>query len=635
MPMISLPQNIGISTFASRTTLGAFDPASKLRRAFSCVLGFFFLAWAAFYSMTTLFAIANFAWRQPMYDQWRTYLTLLRMPFPQNVIQLENGHRPIIPNLIRIAEIRWFAADQILQITVGTASVILTALLLAATIWRQREASLVERSAGVMLVVLGILWLANARMLLHGNELLHAYLLTLALVCALLCTFEAHRRKTFGWFVVATCSCGIAMFCFGPGVASFPAIVLTGIVLRLPSRWHVLPVAVFCGLLLLYVFVLPGDNSVRHMASFRPVDSIIATSRWISSPWINGWLGLADPPLYPWITSSHQSLETALRESASAVLNASGSTWASFSTALGLIGMFAFASRFGWAFIRNEPPSRVETLMLGIGVFAMATAAEIGVMRLDYLEKNPLETYSDRYLVWPSLFWMSLSVLALRDVAQLRRTIPSASIYAFCALLPVMLLTTQAAWAGWGATVYRQAQQLAAAARSNVVPPATLLSDPAANSEMRLSTLRELRSRHLAMFADEGWERVGKPWSGRVEHDDSFVVTAHAVEIVADVDGGIALHFEGYVERGISSLQNSQLAVLDDSGNIAGLAEFSFVARSSLLLSLPQKRGFDGYIKHPDATKTYVVVSLDLPHDRAIALASLPLPSPSPSPAHD
>ena len=72
-------------------------------------------------SLTTLCAIVNFGFRQPMWDQWREYETFLGLPFPQNVIQLANGHRPILPNLVRVAEIHWFAANQLLQLSVGAA----------------------------------------------------------------------------------------------------------------------------------------------------------------------------------------------------------------------------------------------------------------------------------------------------------------------------------------------------------------------------------------------------------------------------------------------------------------------------------------------------------------------------------
>src|SRR5262249_20118578 len=59
-------------------------------------------------AVTTFSGIVNFGWRQPMFDQWREYETFLDLPFPQNVIQLNNGHRPMLPNLVRIAEIEWF-----------------------------------------------------------------------------------------------------------------------------------------------------------------------------------------------------------------------------------------------------------------------------------------------------------------------------------------------------------------------------------------------------------------------------------------------------------------------------------------------------------------------------------------------
>lgn len=79
------------------------------------------VAAAAAYFISGLCAIANFAWRQPLLDQFRLYETYLTLPFRQNIVQRENGHRPIVPSLVRVAEIHWLHTDQSLQIVLGAA----------------------------------------------------------------------------------------------------------------------------------------------------------------------------------------------------------------------------------------------------------------------------------------------------------------------------------------------------------------------------------------------------------------------------------------------------------------------------------------------------------------------------------
>ena len=73
--------------------------------------------------LTGLLEIINFGFRQPMFDQFKMYPNYLMLPFPDSVLQLENGHRPILPNLVQVAEAQWFSANQNLQLALGGGSV--------------------------------------------------------------------------------------------------------------------------------------------------------------------------------------------------------------------------------------------------------------------------------------------------------------------------------------------------------------------------------------------------------------------------------------------------------------------------------------------------------------------------------
>src|ERR1700719_569883 len=52
-------------------------------------------------------------------DQWRTYPKIAALPFPDNLLFLDNGHRPVLANLIRLADLAWFSGDQRLLLWVG------------------------------------------------------------------------------------------------------------------------------------------------------------------------------------------------------------------------------------------------------------------------------------------------------------------------------------------------------------------------------------------------------------------------------------------------------------------------------------------------------------------------------------
>ena len=68
---------------------------------------------------SSLATLSTFALRYPAFDQYRLYSIYLGLPFPTNAVQPENGHRPILPALLRLAEIRWLAADQKFKVVVG------------------------------------------------------------------------------------------------------------------------------------------------------------------------------------------------------------------------------------------------------------------------------------------------------------------------------------------------------------------------------------------------------------------------------------------------------------------------------------------------------------------------------------
>jgi hypothetical protein len=476
--------------------------------------------------------------------------------------------------------------------------------------------------------VLGIFWLANARMLMHGNEALHAYLLVLAVICAAASTYRAHQTSSTRWMFAASACCVVAMFCFGPGVACFPAVIVLGLLLRISYRKLAIPAAVLVACLIVYLYALPGNGSVRAMLAFKPRTSLELSMGWLSSPWAIGWLSLADPALYPQVVESIRQtwIGSVLVTTANAITALTHLSWRTLSTLIGFGGTLIFLSRISYIFIKRQTPTLLQTLAIMLCLFAMATAVVIGVGRLDYFATYPDQLFADRYLIWPCLFWCGLALLLLVDVPATTRRWIIAVGCTFLLALPLILFPTHADTAAWGAAVYRNAQRLAASARSDVLDAAIVESN-AENIEQYRTTVAILRERHLAMFANTSWQLLGSRWSGSLERDSQFALD---VQPMTRVDAtSVAGHFDGVFASGVSRLpENGDLMVLDDDDRISGFAEFSYLGIGSgvWFFSSPPKRGFDGYVTRVDQHSHYRLAWLDAKSNRGILLADIAAP---------
>lgn len=588
-------------------------PTSILRNALTALL----LMAAALIVLTGLFAVANFAWREPMFDQYRLYPEYLALPFPDNVLQLQNGHRPIFPSLLRVAEIRWLHANQSLQIVVGACLASFTVLIAAFACWRDRRTPPLPRAVAVVASATAVFWFGNARMLLHGNEAIQVYLVTSSVMFAALTTWKAHASGRISWLVAACVACFVATFSFGAGIASFGATLIVGWLLRLPRAWLLLPLGIMTICLVVYLFVLPGGSQV--ITRFEPAENFRTAAAWLGSPWMNAWLGFADPAWHPEFASRLSDSWSGRLLLASATL-LGGTSVRNVATTVGSLGLAAAA----FAFVRHlrKPPVSVrETLAFALLAFAAATAVIIGITRLDYFAAHPDQLFADRYLVWPCLFWLGLIVLGLGVVrSPLLQT--AAGFAAIGALL--MLMPSHRTFLEGAVTVYRAAQQSAAAARSGIVDPKHA---GIGDGDIDLaSVIALLRKHRLAMFARPGWELVGKPLSVTVRRDAAITATA-IVESRFDDPATVVpvARVVGRVKRGVRLVSKGRVLLLVDANDdVVGTAELSFDGlKSPLRLGRLRPRGFDGYVHGWSPDQAYRVIALAEGGD-AILVAELP-----------
>jgi|GEM_PF-59524 len=583
------------------------------------------------YLWTSLVAIANFAFRYPAFDQLRFYAVYLGLPFPGNAVQLENGHRPILPALLRIAEIHWLAADQWLQIGAGCAALLLALAVMVATILREATLSAVNRAAACLFVVLALLWLGNARMLMHGNELAHVYFVMLFSVLAMAAMRRACVRGSIAWSLLAALCCVGATFSFGTGIASFFAIAAIGIVLG--ARWRVLvPIlAILISTLGIYLFVLPAAGAARASLAFDPIDVPGHLLRWLSSPWMHAWLGYSDPALDPSLATS-----AAFRHGTGGVMAAAARALATSlgddavaweSRIVGAAGVcgYVLIALHGWR--KRALLGRTRVLAFGLSTFALVAGALVCVNRAQAWTAVPSQVLADRYLPWSCLFWLGLALYACGGARDRKRD------YAFAAgalVSALALLPSDRVFAGWSATVHRNVQQSAVAAQLGIWDPLRFPDGDDARRADVLDTLERLRRQHLSMYSEPAYALIEKGWTAAAPIPST--TPDAGARILREFDDTLGLRrvaaFEGWLPHIEHLPRNPVICVVDASGKLRGLAKTSFIGpeKKTLRLNRPRKRGFDGYVLDPQAGEALRVVVLGASGQDVIASVDLRIP---------
>ncbi|MBO9663264.1 hypothetical protein [Dokdonella sp.] len=582
---------------------------------------------AVLWLWSTLAAIINFVFRYPAFDQYRLYPNYLLLPFPQNISQSENGHRPIVPNLLRLADLYGFAASQQLQIVVSIGAALLSLALIVRVVTRERQVPPLARAAACLFAVLTLFWLGNARTLMHGFEQAHVYLTVLACVLALLAVQRARTDDSYLWPLLAGGACLAATFSYGAGLASFAAVLLVSLVFGLRARYLLTFGALFAAAMLVYAFALPGNGYVRESLAFDPVGIAATMAQWLSSPWIRGWLGAGfpqfDAALYSGMTTSRYA--HLLTTAATWLATPFGDDGAARQGVLvGAIGLLAYLAALVHACRHRASSTRLHFLGLGLASFIVASAGIVAIARAKYFVLYPEQIFADRYSPWPCLFWLGLALYA---IAGSRRLAGAALAAAVAVATALVLLPTHRTQAIWSSIVYRKMQQSAVAAQLGIWDPKYNFDVASASREDTMGTLDLWRDNRLSMFAEPGFALVEGGWHMPAAVPPSLPdAEAHVIHAFDEANHHRRVaEFEGLLPRGVHLPRDPLLVVVDDGGAFRGLAKASFFppGKPALRLGLQRKRGFAGYALDARPGESLRVLALR-PGDGS-ALAAVPL----------
>lgn len=506
-------------------------------------------AWvlAALYAAIGLATMA-LAPKVPYADAWRFLGNFLQQDFPRDILAPDNGHHELLANAVRVLELRWFAAGQWLQIAVGM-------ILLATTlimVWRSIRplADARSRAAAMLMAVLGLFWLGNVRALGHGHETVHAYSVTLLLMCGLLVLAAQGEPASATRRALAAAACAMAAaFSFGSGIACFAAFIAVLAMRRAPWRqWAVLIAGMLATLMLLR---LGGSRTALELA---PLQQLIHLLRWLAGPFLYASWPLFDPALATQIPVA--AVRGPVEAGAQAYVSMAGpmmlARWPHVLIGACGLAWLAFAS---WR-ARLQPSMAVLT-GLGLAWFACAVGAMIALVRLDYLHTHPEQLLAARYVVWSSLFWAGLGIATIARARNSRRAL------AVVIAVAVLLLPSEYWMSKLGARMAWAAEQGALAAAVGVVDPDLPLGETVPDE--LTAALPPLRSVRAAVFA---WPET--LWLGRRVPEDAATLPVSGIEAEAV---GNRLGADGRrVRFTLASSPSRRLLLVDGDGVVRGLA---------------------------------------------------------------
>lgn len=582
-----------------------------LDRAIAAALLIAAAAWA-----WSMFAtLANFGLRYPAFDQYKFYPNYLSLPFPESAVQLENGHRTLFPSLVRLAEMQWFKGGQSLQLTIGAMLLFGTLAVMSAPAWRERSSNAIG-AACVFLCTIGICWLAQARMQIHGNEILHVYTVMFFGGVALLCVDTARRRNPVFFMAAGSACCIVATFSFGSGISSFAAMLLMAVLMRIPARAFALPLASLLAVVTAYVAGMPGDDGVRDSIAIRPIDNVIALSRFLAAPGMHAWLGLADPALYDWMPRSvgETSLGSLLIRSLGVFPSTFGTNGrAQLAVAIGAFGTLSWTVMLAHAGLSSGALSRTRLVAFGMASLGLAVGAIICLARLEHFDRVPHDVFAERYLPWSTLFWLGLVLYVVSGTRSLESA-RGGVVVATAILASLVVYPTHRTWAEWSAVVHRNNVKSAVVAQLGALDPALFPNGADASAEDVRRTLDLLRQQRLAMYSETdylAWEnRWRAPLAEMAAMQVPIVIGAASF---TDANGRLIQAVEGSVQPGTTIAQDTILLIVDAKRALRGIAKFTFLGNgeSALRWDVPPKRGFDGYVIEPAADEIFDMLALD------------------------
>ena len=566
------------------------------------VAGACYLLIAAAFVGTSVYVLAVASWTVISFDQWRIYDGYFSRGFLPGLLASQNGHHPILPGILSLLDINFFGAHNYLLNVTGIVLAVVSACLWSRLILRDRELLPLQRLLAIGILWIFVFWLANRRVLGHGNESLHVYLLVCGFFLAwwaVVVYGPAHRETEMRAVLLGCLGCSVATFSYGTGIITW-LVVIALACFSCSRRAPIMISAVFTAHIAFYVagFSLAGGG--RRLAGFAPLAALLDAATWLGSP-------------------SFHILSATTRIDGTVLLNV-------ICPALGLLGVSVALCAVVSAVRKGRKVSELESWCAAVLAFCSGSALLVALGRQAYFDNLPEQRVAPRYLPWACLFWVAALVFLALGASRGRTRFAMGSWTVVLFALPVLLAPSHT---GRDLESAKYGLEHAAVGLSLGIHDAPTVTRLFRRPEVVFRVAEALKERKVAMFDWPIADQLGKRFADlyrTVEVGDS----GGAAPSLSAVSGGEAGDriFGGVVTRPRAGF--SDLVVVDRHGIITGGGLIRGTghgwARRLGLLARTSPR-YIGYTRHYIPEDSYRFFAVDLEDRTAFLLTAVAGPS--------
>ena len=541
-------------------------------------------------------------------DQWQIYEVFLELPFPENVLTLQSSQRPVFPRLIFLLDIELFSGNQWFPQLIGMLLAIVTIASLAYLAIKDATITNNTKYAAIAVFSLMLFWMGSSRTLIHSNESASAYLVTASYLLSIISLYRAGNRLSMPgssithWVILSGILCFVATFSFGTGIATYPAIIVTALLLRIPLKYILILVVFFALAAGIYIQGLLSENNAQILTSFKPLSIIDYAFKWLSTPVIYLATGFTQ------LNMKNGDLLNYIPRYVAPIVGAAG---------------FIAASAITSYRLYKPTSSRLEICALGVVLFSMGVSIIVALGRAHFFDVFEGQVFAPRYIVWSSLFWSGLLILLIVYVGRISIR-PIAMVIAtilICFILAYAVLRSEDKWITQSDALYAGAETCLLAIRlginHDIVPDSC---DIFRNEEFRQrfnKTLHLVKDRNIGLFNTSYNHLLGTDPLRIFTKLDTTPMKGDVVlsRVLRDTSTSeLFASLQGWAVDADREIAPDMVLIVDDDERIQGIAIPSRLRiKQAKSLGLPKllRFGLSGFIKNYRPSQNYTAYTVN------------------------